>query len=402
MDETHTSASNTTRSGDRGGSRKKEPGIGQTLLDDLRSGDLRRSLREDLRETYRFYLDDARRDELSAMGQAKRWLVATWWLLKSMFFKLTPARRLFLVLSLYFVVNGSLRDPTQIVVGFVVLFFILLLELKDKLLAQDELAAGRAVQLALMPDRNPRVSGWETWLFTRPANDVGGDLVDYLERPDGLLGLALGDIAGKGLPAALLMARLQATLRALAPEAPSLANLGTTLNDIFYRDGLRSRFASLVYLEVTPETDAVRLLNAGHLPPLIVRADGTVEEAPRGGPALGLMPGVRFTEQHLDLAPGDLLVVYSDGVTEARNAYGWFFEEDRLHAILPQLPGRTAEDAGRRILSAVEHFIGDARPHDDLSLVVLRRCPEGAPSPDDLLIAPASSRRSPPPGAGHA
>jgi len=222
-------------------------------------------------------------------------------------------------------------------------------------------------------DRSPAVSGWQTWLYTRPANDVGGDLVDYLERPDGRLGLALGDIAGKGLPAALLMARLQATLRALAPDAPSLADLGTTLNDIFYRDGLRSRFASLVYLEVTPGTSTVRLLNAGHPPPLIVRADGTVEEAPRGGPALGLMPGVGYTEQRLDLAPGNLLVVYSDGVTEARNAYGWFFEEDRLRALLPEVAGRSAERAGRRVLSAVEAFTGDARPHDDLSLVVLKR-----------------------------
>jgi hypothetical protein len=348
------------------------PKLGQTLMEDLRSGDLRRSLRHDLQETYRFYLDEASREELSTMGQVKRWLVATWWLLKSMFFKLTPARRLFLVLSLFFVLNGSTGEPGQIYLGFIVLFFILLLEVKDKLLAQDELAAGRAVQLALMPDRTPSMPGWEVWLFTRPANDVGGDMVDFLEHEDGRLGLGLGDIAGKGLPAALLMAQLQATLRALAPGSDALATLGAELNAIFYRDGLPGRFASLVYLEIEPNEGEVRVLNAGHLPPLAVRLE-SIEEMPRGAPALGLMPRVKYTEQRIHLDPGDLLVVYSDGVTEARNEYGWFFDDHRLHALLPELRGRSAEEAGRHLLDAVDRFIGDARPHDDLSLIVLKR-----------------------------
>ncbi len=348
------------------------PKFGKTLIEDLRSGDLRQSLRHDLQETYQFYLDEASREELSSMGEVKRWFVATWWLLKSMFFKLTPARRLFLVLSLFFILNGSVTEPAQLYIGYIVLFFILLLEVKDKLLAQDELAAGRAVQRALMPTRTPSVPGWEVWLFTRPANDVGGDMVDFLEYDDGRLGLALGDISGKGLPAALLMAQLQATLRALAPGSNALAELGAELNEILYRDGLPGRFASLVYLEVAPNESEVRVLNAGHLPPIAVHLE-RIEEMPRGAPALGLMPRVTHTEQRIRIEPGDLLVVYSDGVTEARNEYGWFFDDDRLLALLPKLRGHSAEAAGERILDAVDRFTGDARPHDDLSLIVLKR-----------------------------
>ncbi len=346
----------------------------EALLEDLRSGHLQHTLRQDLKETYHFYLDDASRDELSAMGQVKRFLTAGWWLLKSLFFKLTPLRRLMLVASLFLVLNGTGGDTGFLYAGFLVLLLTLALELKDKLLAQDELASGRDVQLALMPEGNPALPGWETWLFTRPANDVGGDLVDYLERDGGRLGLALGDVAGKGLPAALLMARLQATIRALAPAHTDLADLGRTLNYIFRRDGLSNRFASLVYLELNAHDGHVRVLNAGHFPPLVIRRD-SIEEMARGATAIGLMADPPYVEQHVDLAPGDLLVVYSDGVTEARNAYGWFFDEDRLHTLLPGLRGLTAEAAGKAILAAVDGFTGPARPSDDLSLIVLRRLP---------------------------
>jgi len=345
---------------------------GRAFLEDVRGGDLQRTLRRDIEESYHFYIDDATRDELSAMGRIKRGINTTIYLFKSLFLKLTPLRRIMVAVSLMLVFNGATGSTGQIVLGFIILLMTLLLELKDKLLAQDELASGRAVQRALMPAHSPAVPGWETWLFTRPANDVGGDLVDHLPLDDGRLGLALGDIAGKGLPAALLMAKLQATLRALAPGAASLAELGGAVNAIMHRDGLRNRFASLAYLELTPNEGKVPLLNAGHMPPIIVRCDG-VDELPRGGIALGLTGAAPFAEQETDLSPGDLMIVYSDGVTEARDAYGVFFDDDRLHALLPSLRGLTAEAAGRRILATVDAFTADAPPHDDLSLIVLKR-----------------------------
>jgi sigma-B regulation protein RsbU (phosphoserine phosphatase) len=257
-------------------------------------------------------------------------------------------------------------------IGFLLVLVVLMLELKDKLMAHGELAVGRAVQLALLPDRNPELSGWDAWLYTRPANDVGGDLVDYLPLEGKGVGLALGDVSGKGRGAALLRAKLQATVRALATETPILSELGSRLNAIFCRDQVSGRFATLVYLEVLPDRGSVRVLNAGHMPPLIV-TDASVESLEPVAPPLGILPDARYEEQVLAGEPGSLLLVYSDGVTEARDRSGAFFGEDRLQDLLPRLRGMTAQAAGRRIVDVVESFVGEERLSDDLSLIVLKR-----------------------------
>ena len=162
------------------------------------------------------------------------WLAG--WLLKSLFLKLTPLRRvIFLVALVLLVLVAEAGDDRQrhergrrlaACSAAFLLVGLLLLELKDKLLARHELEAGRAVQRALMPDRCPSLAGWDVWLYTRPANDVGGDLVDCLELGPGRVGFTLADVAGKALPAALLMAKVQSTLRALATDAPSLERPG--------------------------------------------------------------------------------------------------------------------------------------------------------------------------------
>lgn len=349
-----------------------EPKLHRTLMEDLRTGNLPATLRQDLQETYKFYLDDERRDSLSDMGPFKRWMIATWWLLKSMFLKLSPTRRIMLVIGLVIALGGMPDQGGQILFGLLTVLFVLFLELKDKLLAQDELQAGRAVQLSLMPQRHPTLPGWESWLYSHPANDVGGDLVDFLYVERDRLGISLGDVAGKGLPAALLMAKLQATLRSLIPLADSLDALGKEVNRIFCRDGLPDRFASMVYLEVEAYSNTVRFLNAGHLPPLILRADG-VDTLSRGTPALGLTPASRYREESVTLAFGDMLVLYSDGLVEARDEDGNFYDDRRLRRLLPHLRELSPEAAGARILAEIEAFIGEAPTTDDLSIVILKR-----------------------------
>ena len=209
-------------------------------------------------------------------------------------------------------------------------------------------------------------------MFTRSANDVGGDLVDYVPLGEQRYGLALGDVAGKGLPAALLMAKLQSTLRALAADESSLAGLGGKMNRIICRDGLPNRFATLVYLEVGDRVGLVRVLNAGHPPPLVLRGR-MLEELPYGAMALGMLPEVIFSEQRVDLADGDALIVFSDGLTEAMNGSDEFFGDERVRQKVKELIANDARDIGARVIAAVDEFVGDARPHDDLSLVVLRR-----------------------------
>ncbi|MBN2091385.1 serine/threonine-protein phosphatase [candidate division KSB1 bacterium] len=359
--------------------KKEEPKIGRTILDDISQGDLAHDLFQDLKDIYNFYIDEEKRTELQQMGQVRRAIKVIIWILKSLFFKLTPVRRILLVIALilpqftYTIKQtGSLIKFNQI--GFALLLLILALELKDKLLARDEIEVGRRVQLSLLPSYNPTFPGWELWLYTHPANDVGGDLVDYLKLDNNRLGIALGDVAGKGLGAALLMSKLQATLRALAPNARSLAELGVQMNAIFCRDGLPSRFASLVYLEISPDSGQVHILNAGHMPPLTLR-EKKVSELKRGAPALGLTINSTYREQLVELNAGDFLIVYSDGVTEAQNGYRDFFGEQRLFNILVKAHNGSTESIGNRILDSVHYFIGDARPSDDLSLVILKKLP---------------------------
>jgi sigma-B regulation protein RsbU (phosphoserine phosphatase) len=351
------------------------------LWDEVRRTGLKRTISKTFLDLQEFYLGTVSRDRLRGMRKVRRAIYLVAWLLKSLFLKLTPARRVLLALSFVLMWQAtsfeSRGNGPQISIhfpflGILTLLLILMLELKDKLLAREELEAGRSVQRALMPDTSPAIRGWDVWLFTRSANDVGGDLVDYVPLGERRYAFALGDVAGKGLPAALLMAKLQSTLRALAADEDSLADLGRKMNRILCRDGLPNRFATLVYLDVGEESGCVRVMNAGHPPPLVLRG-AALEELPNGAMALGMMPDALFSEQRVDLANGDALIVFSDGLTEAMNGGDEFFGDERLRARLPGLAGMSARDIGSRVIAAVDAFVGDARPHDDLSLVVLRR-----------------------------
>lgn len=358
-----------------------EPKLGQTLMQDIRQSDFRSTLRREWNELKDFFLDHDRQNRLREMSKLKRWFVVFWWLLKSLFFKLSPMRRILLVISIFIIAqSGSINLEAENIhigndfnkIGFVVLLFILMLELKDKLIAQSELQAGRSVQRALMPERSPLAPGWELWLFTRPANEVGGDWVDYLEIEKDRFGITLGDVAGKGLKAALLMAKLQSTLRALAADFRSLSDLVAKLNRIYRRDGLSDSFASMVYLELQGGSGHVRLVNAGHLPPILLKG-GKIEELQQRAAALGVLPEANFIEQHFELQHGDVLLIYSDGLNEAVNEANEFFGEQRLLALFPKLASLSAPKIGDRIVAEVDRFIGQAKAHDDLSLVILKR-----------------------------
>jgi phosphoserine phosphatase RsbU/P len=352
----------------------------RTIVNDFTEGNILESLRRDFKELYRFYIDAETQERLKSETRFKRFIHASWYLLKSLILKLAPSRRFLLLLSIAFFIFGDVSFSNRDLhftfnsngIGYFLLLLVLMLELKDKLLAHDELRIGRTVQKALLPEENPTLAGWSIWLFTRPANDVGGDLVDYMNLDENRLGLALGDVAGKGLGAALLMSKLQSTLRAIAPDYKSLSDLGERINSIFCRDSLPNKFATLAYLELTQNSGKVRLLNAGHLPPLVLHGSN-VEELSRGAPALGLLKTSKFEEQEVELNPGDLLVTYSDGVTEARNERDDFFGDQRLRSIIGKSAGISPDRVGQKILEEVDWFVGEAPRSDDLSLVIIKR-----------------------------
>lgn len=342
--------------------------------------DWRRTVRRDLADIRDFYLDEEQKARLEKMGRLHRAAYLAFWLGRSLFLKLTPLRRALLVIAVYLIflvrvsfnVGGTGIHLQFAQLGGAILVFILMLELKDKLLARSELAEGRAIQRQLLPDASPVIAGWDAWLFSRPANDVGGDLVDCMRTDAGFHLLALGDVSGKGLPAALLMAKLQATIRALCCETAPLAELGTRINRIFRRDGISGSFATLAVLEVRSAEGSVRLLNAGHTPPILVRS-GVPHALPKGGAALGLLADPTYAVVEETLAPGDLLLVYSDGINEARNAEGECFGNERVAALAAGHARNGAAAMGRELLDAVQRFIGESRPDDDQTLLVLRR-----------------------------
>ncbi len=361
--------------------RNPDQKVFKTLKSDFQRGDTYDSIRREFLETRDFLLDDERRKRIQGMNRIKGWFLTSWWMLKAMFFRLTPARRILFVLGIVLLVSSKTTisggDGFELNVntnplGVICITIVLMLELKDKLVAKEELEAGRFVQDALQPERSPRFPGWELWLFTRSANDVGGDLVDFIRLGETKAGVVLGDVAGKGLRAALLMAKLQATVRALAEDVPSLSALASKLNRIFCRDSLKNIFASMVYIELTSGTGRVRLVNAGHFPPLVARPGG-IEALEKGGAALGLTSAAEYLEQETTLHPGELLCAYSDGVSEAQNVAGDFFGDQGIRDILQRNTGKPVDMAGTELVNVVDRFVGEAKRRDDLTLLIIGR-----------------------------
>jgi len=347
-------------------------------MEDLRRTRWERYVR-DLQDLYYFYLDDERRTELAGMGRLRRACMVLLWILKSLLMKLSPARRVMLLIAMVLGMIGwkaiSIGESLDMDFdfrpwGFMLLLIVLMLELRDKLLAKDEIAIARQVQLALLPDRHPDIPGWSVWSVSRPANDVGGDLVDYIELDGFRHGILLGDVAGKGLGAALLTAKLQATLRALVPDAPSLDEMGGRVNAIFYRDGIDNRYATLFFAELEHHSGHLRYLNAGHNPAFVIHASG-FEKLTASSYPLGMFDSASYEEGATRLEPGDVLLAYSDGLTEAANDQGEEFGNERLEKLLPELRDLPPEEIGRRLLAHVDRFLGDARLTDDLSLAVI-------------------------------
>ena len=353
------------------------------LREDFRQGDYATSFRRELKDIQAYYLTDEQKERLDAMGRRhriKRWLWTAWWVLKEMVLRLSPIRRLFVLAAVIFslkavsdIAGGTTTDPGwEIILAMVLFLFVIILEVKDKLLVRDELEAGRKVQRALMPEQSPAVSGWDVWLSSRPANEVGGDLVDILRVTPSRFVVSIADIAGKGLQAALLMVKLQASIRALAAEESSVGDLVAHINEIFRRDSPASMFASLLSVQLQPGSGSLRFVNAGHLPPFHLKEDG-IEELAKGEPALGLVKGTQYIEHDLELRPGEMFIAFSDGVVEARRESGEFFGPERFKTLLVSLCRLSARQMAEKIVAEIDAFVGSTSSGDDLSLVVLRR-----------------------------
>jgi phosphoserine phosphatase RsbU/P len=229
------------------------------------------------------------------------------------------------------------------------------------------------VQRRLLQCHVPDFDNIECSVMYRPAEIVGGDFYDVLRLPTGELGIAIGDVSGKGLEAALMMASVQATLRA---EVGHAADIGTALarvNNLFHEASLEHCYATLFYAVLDPSTGVMKYVNAGHFPPmLLVQRERAAEWLDRGGPPVGILPACTYDIGSITLHPEDILVAYTDGVIETRNLSGQQFGVNRLVGIVRASEDRTPGALSADITTAVEAFSGGAAQHDDMALVILR------------------------------
>ncbi len=238
---------------------------------------------------------------------------------------------------------------------------------------ERELQLAMEIQQRFQPTAPPVVSGYEFQGISFPCYEIGGDYYDFIEREDGRLVIALGDVSGKGTAAALLMSSLHAAVHAQASSHDSLVATISAVNRYLANNIPPNRFITLFYAELDPESGALSFLNAGHNPPLIVHAAGTVEQLASGGLPLGIKPDADYREGRTQLQYGDVLVIYSDGVTEAASPSGEEFGPTRLYEVVSRNVDASAAGIRDRIESALTKFSQGTQAADDITLVIVKR-----------------------------
>ena len=237
----------------------------------------------------------------------------------------------------------------------------------------NELAVASEIQLRLHPASPPAIPGYDMIGVSFPCYEVGGDYFDFIEKKDGRYVVALGDVSGKGTGAALLMSSVHAAVRAQATTRLSASEVVGEINQYIYDNTPSNRFVTLFYSELDPRSHQLNYITAGHNSPLLVRTTGEVTTLDIGGFPVGITPFADYREGWAELTPGDVLVIYSDGVTESLNEEGEEFGEARLIEIVQKNRGRTAAGLRDRIDEALAKFVGKAKTVDDLTLVIVKR-----------------------------
>jgi serine phosphatase RsbU (regulator of sigma subunit) len=346
----------------------------------LTTGDVERLFTRDTPEAYRFFLRAIDLGELKHLPWHRRLFAQVRMFFLAFTLKLSPARRVIFAVALAIAAIGWMElgftDGTMsLLTAFVLVNLLFLLEVADRLSLKNDLEIARQIQQAMLPTAAYQAAGVEAFGMTRPANTVGGDFYDILPLPDGRLLLALGDVAGKGSPAALLMALLLAMMRTLVDEGFDGAALVARLNTQIAKHAPGSRFITLFVATLDPASGQLVYVNAGQNPPLLRRAGGGYERLRDGGIALGMFDHAAYTAGQTSLATGDVLVMYSDGVTEAENSAGQPFDERGLEGVIDSYCRGSAKELGWATFAAVEHHAIEKRLVDDLTVLVARKLP---------------------------
>jgi sigma-B regulation protein RsbU (phosphoserine phosphatase) len=250
---------------------------------------------------------------------------------------------------------------------------------KEKERLESELAIAREVQDQLFPKDVPFTKTLELKGVCHPARMVSGDYYDFVALSDSSLAFAIGDVAGKGISAALLMATIQSTMRTqlsnpngAGPQHFSTAKLVATLNRQLWANTTPEKYATFYFAIYDEGANALSYTNAGHLAPILLRGS-TFSMLDSTGTVVGAFPVVRYGEKTIHMEKGDLLVAYTDGIVEPENAYGEMFGEDRLKDLIVKYAGADSSELIARTMEAVNHWTGAGELQDDMTMVVARR-----------------------------
>jgi serine phosphatase RsbU (regulator of sigma subunit) len=368
---------------------------------DLTAEDVGRLFTRDTPDAYRYFVRGFDAEALRHLPWYRRWPRHARHFLVAFSLRLSPARRVMFAGSVVFALVGLIRlfsgfrllempfgtpffsvalpGPSWVEGTIPLLFSVLLayllimLEVADRLSLKGDLEVAREIQQAMLPRgtfSRPTVLASGT---SRPANTVGGDFYDILPLPDGRVVVALGDVAGKGSPAALLMALLLAMLRTLVDEGLAPAALVERLNAQIWRHSPPSRFITLFFGVFDPGTGELTYVNAGQNPPLVRRGSGAFERLGATGVALGMFDRSTYEARTTRIDPDELLILYSDGITDAEDPKGQPFDESGLERTIDNGPRNDPAELGAAVLKAVERHAHDTRLGDDLTILILRR-----------------------------
>jgi sigma-B regulation protein RsbU (phosphoserine phosphatase) len=368
---------------------------------DFSSDEFKRLFTHDTRDAYDFFTRGQNEDAYAALPWWKRLPLRFRQFMVAFTLRLPPARRALYLSALVVAVLGMLKlfrgfalvevpfgtpffpigvplpvwsaGTFTLILGFLLVNLLVILEVADRLSLKGELEVAREIQLAMLPRGTYGAGDIEIFGTTRPANTVGGDFYDVLPLPDGKVIVALGDVAGKGSPAALLMALLLAVLRTLVDEQLEPAPLVERLNAQIARHSPASRFITLFFGVYDPVRGELTYVNAGQNPPLVRRGDGRYDRLSATGVALGMFEGSQFSAQRIEVRAGELLILYSDGITEAENPVGQPFEETGLEQVIDAYATETPAQLAAHVLSAVERHTARPRFIDDLTILLLKR-----------------------------
>jgi sigma-B regulation protein RsbU (phosphoserine phosphatase) len=337
------------------------------------------------RTGYRLYSRDVEAQFTKTNESKPNWIQTAGQFFWAVLMKLSPPKRVLLLIGIVMLVLGNLsytaNEQTVTLetrqIGGVIILLLLVLETADRVTMKRDLEIARDIQHWLVPSEAPPVPGLDIAFVTRPANTVAGDYYDVVKRGDrGKYLIAIADVAGKSMPAALLMATFQASLKTLSAASASLPELTEGLNRYACDHSIRgSRFTTAFLAEYDPENCCITYVNAGHNPPLLIRGQEILPLS-NGGVPLGILPEAQYEFGQIQLRRDDLLAIFTDGVVEAANVAGQEFGEDRLVQVIRTVTGAPAKEVLRHVMANIESFVATAPQHDDITCMVVRCVPQ--------------------------